>query len=102
MRAVLDSPLLVPRPEAGYPDVLGTLPVRGREDAQVLLAAGAEGVPLLAFANRGLGKVGVWSADLLGSWGREGRQPEPFPGPVGSRRRVLMPSVRSSTVRTAR
>ncbi len=34
---------------------------------------------MLAFANRGLGKVGVWTADLLGSWGREWRQAEPFP-----------------------
>jgi len=79
VRAVADSPLLEPEPDSGYPDLFGILPVRGRGDAQVLLVAGQEGIPVLAFANRGLGKVGVWTADLLGSWGREWRQAEPFP-----------------------
>ncbi len=79
VRAVQDSQLLEPRPDSGYPDLFGILPVRGRPEAQVLLVAGREGVPVLAFANRGLGRVGVWTADLLGNWGREWRQAEPFP-----------------------
>jgi hypothetical protein len=79
VRAVAESPLLEPTPDAGYPDVFGILPVRGRADAQVLLVAGVDGVPLLAFANRGLGKIGVWTADLLGGWGRGWRQADAFP-----------------------
>ena len=96
VRAVADSPLLEPAPEAGYPDLFGILPVRGRADAQVLLVAGAEGVPLLAFANRGLGKIGVWTADLLGGWGRAWRQAEAFPAWLAQWVQHLAPALPAS------
>ncbi len=96
VRAVSDSPLLLPTPDAGYPDLFGILPVRGRADAQVLLVAGAEGVPLLAFANRGLGRIGVWTADLLGGWGREWRQAEAFPAWLAQWVQHLAPALPAS------
>ncbi|HEB54132.1 MAG TPA: VWA domain-containing protein [bacterium] len=76
--AVTDSPLLVPDP--------GTWPSLGRAvateaplAAQVLLVAGDEGWPLLAYANRGLGRVGAFAADLGSEAGREFRSASAFP-----------------------
>lgn len=68
-----DSALLAPA-DAPLPELGGALAVRARRNATSLLWArppgASEGVPLLAFANRGLGKVGVWTSDLLGPWGQ--------------------------------
>jgi hypothetical protein len=81
VHAVADSPLLEPDTEGAFPPVGGILPVEARTDGQVLLLArrGDDGVPLLAFANRGLGKVGVWTSDLLGAWGGPWRGDADFP-----------------------
>jgi hypothetical protein len=46
----------------------------------VLLVAGDDGWPLLAFVNRGLGRVGAFAAELGGENGREFREAEAFPG----------------------
>jgi len=78
--AVANSPLLTPEPTGNYPPVHGILPVTGRPDARVLLAAGDQGIPLLAFANRGLGRVGVWTSDLSASWGRDWLADPALPG----------------------
>ncbi|MCB9869396.1 MAG: VWA domain-containing protein [Planctomycetes bacterium] len=80
VRALEDSPLLEPDVAAGFPSVAGVLTVAARDDASTLLVAGREGIPLLAFANRGLGRVGAWTADLFGAWGlRWGKDPK-LPG----------------------
>ncbi|MEE2885832.1 MAG: VWA domain-containing protein, partial [Planctomycetota bacterium] len=64
------SPLLAPIPAAGFPRIAGILKVEAHGEALTLLVAGPEGTPLLAFANRGLGKIGVWTSDFLGRWGQ--------------------------------
>ena len=56
VRAVSDSPLLEPR-SASWPRIARAVAVSGREDAQTLLVVGDAGQPLLALANRGLGRV---------------------------------------------
>ena len=79
--AVADTVLLEPRPEDGFPSLGGIWPVAGRPEARVLLVAKTEqGTPLLAFANRGLGRVGAWSAGFLGAWSAEWREDPAFPG----------------------
>ena len=75
-----DSALLAPLPTEGFPGLGGILPVRAKADARTLLAAGQAGIPLLAFANRGLGKIGVWTADFLGPWGESWVTDPQFPG----------------------
>ena len=82
--------------QGGYPDIFGILPVRGRTDARVLLVAGQEGIPLLAFSNRGLGKVGVWCADLLGDWGEAWRSAPPFPAWLAQWVQHLVPPLQSA------
>jgi von Willebrand factor type A domain len=77
---VEDSNLLRPRESDIFPSVAGVLQARSRDDARVLLSAGTEGYVLLAFANRGLGKVGVWSADFMGAWGERWAADPAFPG----------------------
>lgn len=79
VRAVAQSVLLQPEPDVwpaiGDP-VAGTAPL----DAHVLLIAGDEGWPLLAFGNRGLGRVGAFAADLGGDAGTAFRREPGFPG----------------------
>ena len=76
VRIVAESQLLAPRPEREFPPLGGIVRGKARPEAHTLLAAGAEGVPLLAFAQRGLGRIGVFSADLTGAWS-EGWRKEP-------------------------
>jgi len=72
--ALGDSVLLEPRPDGPFPPVAGIWPVAGKPEARVLLVAGArEGTPLLAFANRGLGRVAAWTAGFLGPWSERWR-----------------------------
>lgn len=80
VRVIEDSGLLEPQPGDGFPPVGGVLPVAGRPGTRILLAAGADGIPLLAFANRGLGRVGVWTSDFFGPWGRWWAADPTFPG----------------------
>ncbi len=94
VHAVQDSPLLAPLPSDGvFPTVGGVLPVEARPEAQVLLVArqGDEGVPLLAFANRGLGKVGVWTSGLMGEWGGAWRDDADFPARLAQWVSSMMP-----------
>ncbi len=96
VRAVAESALLQPRPDAGFPSLGGMLPVRGRIDSQTLLVAGQEGLPLLAFANRGLGRVGVWTADFMGNWGGAWRQHSSFPAWLAQWVQSLQPPLPSA------
>jgi hypothetical protein len=70
VRAIAPSPLLRPEPEA-WPTLGGAVPSAAPLDAQVLLVAGDAGWPLLAYGNRGLGRVGAFAADLGGAAGAE-------------------------------
>lgn len=62
VRSVSDSPLLEPR-SVPWPRIGRVVAAAGREDAQTLLVAGDTGQPLLAFANRGLGRVAALAAE---------------------------------------
>lgn len=62
VRAVSDSPLLEPR-SAAWPRIGRAVAVAGREDAQTLLVVGDAGQPLLALANRGLGRVAALAVE---------------------------------------
>jgi len=54
--------LLEPK-SAAWPAVARAVAVAGRNDAQTLLVVGDEGMPFLALANRGLGRVGALAAE---------------------------------------
>lgn len=79
VRAVAESRLLEPVPEPSWPTLGGAVPATGAFDAHVLLVAGEHGQPLLAFANRGLGRVAVFASDLGGEDGAEFRGEPAFP-----------------------
>lgn len=79
VRQVAPSPLLLPETET-WPTLGGATPGTAPLDAQVLLVAGEAGWPLLAFGNRGLGRIGAFAADLGGEDGREFRADPAFPG----------------------
>lgn len=79
VRAVVDSPLLAPEPDE-WPTLGAAVRCEAPLESRVLLVVGDEGWPLLAFANRGLGRVAAFCADLAGDSGREFRDVEPFPG----------------------
>lgn len=80
VRALVASQLLLPEPAAGFPALTGLVPAVAAPDAYTLLVAGSEGLPLLAFANHGLGKVGAFCSDLTGSWTAEFRREAGHPG----------------------
>lgn len=86
------SPLLAPLPKVDFPRIGGILDVEARGEAMTLLAAGTHGIPLLVFANRGLGKVGVWTSDFLGRWGADFSDDEAFPGRLGQWIQFLAPA----------
>lgn len=77
--ALVRSPLLGDEPAEGWPSLGAARPGSARLDAEVLLAAGPDGWPLLAFGNRGLGRVGVFAADLFGADATAFRQEPAFP-----------------------
>jgi Mg-chelatase subunit ChlD len=81
VRAVAQSALLEPEPERdGWPMIGDAVASTAPHDAQVLLIAGDDGWPLLAFGNRGLGRIGVFAADLAGPAGEAFRRERAFPG----------------------
>lgn len=92
VRAVAESPLLAPPPPLAWPTlgraVAGTAPL----DARVLLVAGDEGWPLLAYGNRGLGRVGAFAADLCGEAGAEFRAEAAFPARVAQWVQSVLPA----------
>ncbi|MFT7535749.1 MAG: Mg-chelatase subunit ChlD [Hyphomicrobiaceae bacterium] len=79
VHAVTTSPLLEPEPNA-WPTLGSAVRSEAPLESRVLLVAGNEGWPLLAYANRGLGRVGAFGADLGGDSGREFREASAFPG----------------------
>ncbi|MEZ5962583.1 MAG: VWA domain-containing protein [Planctomycetota bacterium] len=79
VRVLEASPLLAPLPDRPAPGLGGVLPVTARPEAHVLLVAGQQGWPLLAFKNYGLGRVAAWTADFAGDWSAEWRRAESFP-----------------------
>lgn len=79
VRAVASSPLLAPEPTPEWPTLGDATPAAAPLDAQVLLVVGDRGWPLLAFANRGLGRVGAFASDLGGPGGAEFRAESGFP-----------------------
>jgi Mg-chelatase subunit ChlD len=91
VRAVTRTPLLEPLPHDGFPPVGGILDAAARPEARVLLAAGDDGVPLLVFANRGLGRVAAWCADFAGEWGQRWREDPAFPGRLAAWVEALSP-----------
>jgi len=92
VQAIEDSPLVAPVPAAGFPRIAGILPVEAHAEALTLLVAGPTGIPLLAFANRGLGKLGVWTSDFLGDWGAAFCDDAAFPGRLGQWVQFLVPA----------
>ncbi len=91
VRAVAQSALLIPEP-ATWPTLGDAVPATAPLDAQVLLIAGDDGWPLLAFSNRGLGRVGAFAADLAGEAGAEFRRETAFPARLASWVQHLLPS----------
>ena len=76
--AVSESPVLLPEPEQ-WPPLGAAVACDAPIDTRVLLVAGAQGWPLLSFANRGLGRVGAFGADLGGAAGAAFRAAPAFP-----------------------
>jgi len=91
VRAVAASPLLAPEPEQAWPELGGALAGTAPFEAQVLLVAGDDGWPLLAFANRGLGRVGAFAADLFGDDGAAFRSEPAFPGRLAAWLQSVLP-----------
>ena len=79
VHAVTTSALLEPMPSA-WPSLGGVAKSEAPLETRVLLVAGDDGWPLLAYANRGLGRVGVFAAELGGEDCREFREASEFPG----------------------
>ncbi|MCA8942580.1 MAG: VWA domain-containing protein, partial [Planctomycetes bacterium] len=97
VRAIRDSALVEPVPANGFPAVAGISEVVGRPHALTLLVAGDDGVPLLAFANRGLGRIGVWSSDLTGGWGARWLAAPEFPARLAQWISFLLPAETASS-----
>ena len=76
--AVCESELLQPTP-VEWPTLGAAVACEAPLDSTVLLVVGEQGWPLLTFANRGLGRVGAFAADLGGEAGRAFREAEEFP-----------------------
>lgn len=91
VRSVAVSPLLLPEPQPAWPELGGALAGTAPFEAQVLLVAGDDGWPLLAFANRGLGRVGAFAADLFGDDGAMFRSDASFPGRLAAWLQSVLP-----------
>jgi hypothetical protein len=79
VRALVESRLLRPEPKPAFPELTGLVECAAAPDAYVLLVAGSRGLPLLAFGNRGLGKVGAFTCDLSGPWSQAFRAEGGYP-----------------------
>jgi hypothetical protein len=90
VRAIGDSVLLAPRPADGWPPLLGITRTLARPDAHVLLVAGDEGLPVLAFANRGAGRVAAWTGDFARSGARWLEEPH-FPARLAQWVSAILP-----------
>jgi Mg-chelatase subunit ChlD len=92
VRDLAPSPLLEPIP-AGWPSLGAAIAGEATFDAQVWLVAGDAGWPLLAGANRGLGRVVVFAADLAGADGQEFRAAPSFPAWAAQWVQRVLPAV---------
>ena len=93
--ALASSPLLGDEPAAGWPSLAAARAGTARLDAEVLLAAGDDGWPLLAFGNHGLGRVGVFAADLFGADAAAFRQEAAFPARLAQWLAHTLPPLRT-------
>lgn len=96
--AVAESPLLAPDP-VEWPRVAGVVRCEAPFDARVLLVAGDDGWPLLAYANRGLGRVGALAADLAFP-AMPLRDAAAFPAWLAQWVRAVAPSQRAADARS--
>jgi Mg-chelatase subunit ChlD len=79
VHAVTTSPLFEPEPNV-WPSLGSAVRSEAPLESRVLLVVGDEGWPLLTYANRGLGRIGAFGAELSGASGREFREASAFPG----------------------
>jgi Mg-chelatase subunit ChlD len=91
VRQIADSALLLPAPFGDWPTLAAALPTEAPLDAHVLLVAGDDGWPLLAFGNRGLGRTAAFAADLAGPAGDEFRREPSFPARLAQWVQSLLP-----------
>jgi hypothetical protein len=93
VRTVSPSLLLepMPQPPQTWPPLHGMPETAATPDAHVLLAAGERGLPLLAFCNRGAGRVAAWSADLGGGQSRAWLADPAFPARLAQWVTALLP-----------
>ncbi|MCU0862583.1 MAG: VWA domain-containing protein [Planctomycetes bacterium] len=99
VRALTPSRLLLPTPSA-WPTLGAAVAGEAPLDAQVLLIAGEEGWPLLAFGNRGLGRVGAFAADLCGPDGAEFRREAAFSARLAQWVQTLLPALPAEAPRS--
>lgn len=89
-----ESPLLQPLPPGAWPSLGGARANEARLDAMVLLAVADDaGSPVLAFANRGLGRVAAFAADLAGDDGADFRRDPEFPARLAMWLGSVLPAV---------
>ncbi len=101
--AVANSPLLEPALST-WPRLRAAVPTTGTRTAHVLLVAGPLGSPVLAYGNRGLGRIGVFAADLAGDDAKELRAEESFSARIAQWVTAALrslPEVESEVLRTA-
>jgi hypothetical protein len=79
VRAVFASPLLLPEPMPMWPTLDAMMHGAARPDALVLLVGGDAGMPVLAYGNRGLGRIAALTVDLASPASARLRAEPPFP-----------------------
>jgi hypothetical protein len=79
VRAVFASPLLLPEPMPMWPTLDAMMHGAARPDALVLLVGGDAGMPVLAYGNRGLGRIAALTVDLASTASARLRAEPPFP-----------------------
>jgi hypothetical protein len=91
--AVAESPLLAPAPQPTWPALGAVAANRATADATTLLAArDAAGSAVLAYGNRGLGRVGCFAAELFGPAGDAFRAEPAFPARLAQWVTAVLPA----------
>lgn len=91
--AVAESPLLAPEPQPTWPALGAVVANRATADATTLLAArDALGSAVLAYGNRGLGRVGCFAAELFGPAGDAFRAEPAFPARLAQWVTAVLPA----------
>ncbi|MBK8976597.1 MAG: VWA domain-containing protein [Planctomycetes bacterium] len=88
--AVDDTPLVEPWLDAGFPPLAAVDAAVADARAQVVLAA-ADGTPVLAFTNRGLGRVAAFASDWAGAGAAPWREDPRFPAWLATWVRAVAP-----------